>query len=307
MLQPESSVLKHTRVWGSLQQEYLCGSLRVHVVSTQSRVNSWSSCILPVPHLPYFPWNFGLPGDVSGLHEHRCRCTCIYICMYIYVYICICVCFGVDVCVCVCVCVCVYICISVYICMRHAVRERVTRKSVIWTSRYKENARLDDVVCDKTAHISPSEIGGILHFCSWCDVRWGNVSEPNVSQVWNQPVFAQCEYESRQKERRDVTLYSMQAHRVPPGRTNPKQNESFVQREPTPLGLKTDLCNTVHVTHQSSRTFLWRIWWKHKHHGLEVGGTTYKLKMTEGKNSEFVHDTKDLVWTVSLSLLSAFF
>ncbi len=30
----------HTRAWGCQQQEYLCGSLRVHVVSTQTRVNS---------------------------------------------------------------------------------------------------------------------------------------------------------------------------------------------------------------------------------------------------------------------------
>jgi hypothetical protein len=47
--------LKHTRVWGCMQHEYLCGSLPVHVVSTQARVNSWSSCIFTVPHLPCFP------------------------------------------------------------------------------------------------------------------------------------------------------------------------------------------------------------------------------------------------------------
>jgi hypothetical protein len=53
-----NSITSHaprTRAWGCTQQEYLCGSLRVHVVSTQARVNSWPSCILPVPHLPCFP------------------------------------------------------------------------------------------------------------------------------------------------------------------------------------------------------------------------------------------------------------
>jgi hypothetical protein len=50
-------------------------------------------------------------------------------------------------------------------------------QSVIWTSRYKESARLDDVVCDKTPHISPSEIysNPLRHptflLLMWCEVR----------------------------------------------------------------------------------------------------------------------------------------
>ena len=61
--------------------------------------------------------------------------------------------------------------------------------------------------------------GGIPHFCSSFDVRWDNVSEPNVSQVWNQPVFAQCEYESRQRESHvDITCLSPPSVTVCPAR-----------------------------------------------------------------------------------------
>ncbi len=71
----------------------------------------------------------------------------------------------------------------------------------------------------------------IPHFCSWCDVRWGNVSEPNVSQVRNQPVFAQCEleYESRQ---RDITCPSPPSVTVcPPRGTCPTVTASSTGRD----------------------------------------------------------------------------
>jgi len=101
--------------------------------------------------------------------------------------------------VCLCVCVCVRIHMYIYIYMhatcseiekhtrthpqlykekeRKGGGERVARKSAIWTSRYKESARLDGVVCDKTPHISPSEIysNPLRHptflLLMWCEVR----------------------------------------------------------------------------------------------------------------------------------------
>ena len=41
------------RAWGCMQHECLCSRLRVHVVSTQSCVNSWPSCLLQCRTYPF--------------------------------------------------------------------------------------------------------------------------------------------------------------------------------------------------------------------------------------------------------------
>ena len=78
------------RAWGVLQHECLCSRLRVHVVSTQSCVNSWPSCHLQcrtylfsretaVNLLIQGAWEALLPGNLAGFLVRARKLICLHV------------------------------------------------------------------------------------------------------------------------------------------------------------------------------------------------------------------------------------
>ena len=78
------------RAWGCMQHECLCSRLRVHVVSTQSCVNSWPSCHLQcrtylfsretaVNQLIQGAWEALLPGNLAGFLVRARKLICLHV------------------------------------------------------------------------------------------------------------------------------------------------------------------------------------------------------------------------------------
>ena len=86
------------RAWGCMQHECLCSRLRVHVVSTQSCVNSWPSCLLQCRTYPFsletavnllkqVAGEALLSGNLAGVLVRKRKLICLHV--FLFLYICV--------------------------------------------------------------------------------------------------------------------------------------------------------------------------------------------------------------------------